>query len=583
MRSYELLGSHELGTTSNQADKLVLANRIGSDLIKKYFGHYSGLIYKQGEIPEIDQLLIDWYTINHNFDANVTQYQNKSKRLSGLQHANPNVEYHIISAEALCHIFIWLQTNQVNISQHGTGQAPIDKMDDLFSFLMLFNDDVRSSIAKATHTATQIQDDLLPYREILTQSFPCYDIENAEPVELLVCQMYKGARLLEFMQNTPKYQALHTKILADFGCSSNGDFIQRIVSIMAPILKQLPGNTTIIIPHGPDFLADVDLFEKLALQPITGAAIYDQDYLELRSKPIYKTAPGKYKIINEAFLCNVLYNGLCFYASTLCRVDATFLGGNTELPGELRLDFSEGVLLYDLAGAIFNSSSDLKFNGTQLNVMVPDRQPDYYACRNNKVVVFESKDVYMKGSEKLSYDFNVIEANLKKKGRIEKASLQLATNVIRVLKGELPLTAGTNVFKATIYPVLTVHNPLYSCRALNFWANFWFDESLNSLKQQPGNENLNYNSVRPLTVIEVDTMILYEDSFTEPAFNFLDQIDAYHAKVGMRGIPANPQMRKQHASNQISFADFIRDTALQHRIIPGVQRIIAQLLAIGLS
>lgn len=581
MRSMILLGYRDFFTSGALDDKLDLANKIGSDDILNAIGHFMGGVHKQG-IPDAADLLKQWFTYFSFPYTSSPTYTMMEQRIDALQRMNPSSRYTFISVEAILRMYLWLREQDSNLNKQGTVKDASLTI-DLFKLMLLFNQDVLNNIQKGRDRASQIKDELALYRIALTLAFSSNDFVNVDLAQIFASQIYKAARLMEYMEVTPKYQTLHKKVLADFGCASNKEYIQAIGGIIAGTLSPANGKTTIILPDGPDKQKNIDLFEKLAIQPSMAPAEYDQDFKELRTTPLYKIMEGEYRVIYDPFLINVIYNGLLFYCSSTSDADKSLLNGRLFIT-EIRQDFSEGVLLYELADCIFNQPSDIKLDGNQVKAIVgaAGRESDYYVYRDKKIALFESKDFFMPGIEKLSYDFSIIESGLKKNGRLAKAVLQSATNVMRSLLGVYP-SAGVLSQDISIYPIVIVHSPLYSCPTLNFWANQWFEEEMASFKKEPQYANLDTSKVLPITIVEIDTLILYEQQFKDGSFDFFGLIDAYHQEINLNAIPTSQTLRWQHAMNQLPFAEFVRRVAHLHHIDLDLSRMTNILSRFGIS
>ncbi|MVT10050.1 hypothetical protein [Chitinophaga tropicalis] len=587
MRDYKLLGSADLQTITDPNAKLALAQRIGKTTLWQHFSLAMSKIHRESENnTDIDTAIAEWYHGQQLGDyTQQPGYNRIAPLVDALRQQNPQIDHRLISTEALLRLFTWVRENEVSIPDAGTSVFP-DLMDDLLSLTMLFNDEVNANEQIANTSAEAPNDTLKPYRKLLAGSFPCDDLEKANVADLAFSQFAKSIKVLDFMENTPKYQVLHRKLLADFGCTTNVELVQAIGGIIINAIRIKKGYTTITIEQNADFEANVALFEKLTIQTITGPNPYGDDFRGLRGTPIYKIAEGEYRSISDPFLVNVMYSGLMFYCSRLCRADPTLLNGNRDFPPQIRMDFSEKVLVADMCASLFDKAGDIRQDGGQLDAIFEhDGQaaPDYYTARGNGVFLFESKEVLMSGENKLSYDFTIIDGQLKRDGHIEKGTKQLAKNTLRVLQNRLPLPAGMNPYTVDVYPVLIVHSPLYSSQGMNFWANRWFDDRMQLIRDVPANAGIDISRVKPLTIIEIDTLLLYEERFKSANFDLREEINRYHAQVAMRAVPAAPSRAVKHATEQISFAEYIRIRAAELGIMPDMEKLLRHLRNFGIN
>jgi hypothetical protein len=71
--------------------------------------------------------------------------------------------------------------------------------------------------------------------------------------------------------------------------------------------------------------------------------------------------------------------------------------------------------------AILKSSDAILITGENFKNL--EREPDFYFRDENVIILFESKDFFMSGKSKLSYDFDMIEGELMKEGRLKNHAL----------------------------------------------------------------------------------------------------------------------------------------------------------------
>ena len=220
--------------------------------------------------------------------------------------------------------------------------------------ILLFNEDVLKNYQKATDSIKQFGEHRKLQRLILAGSFSQSDLINIDYAQLFYTQVYKKAKLLTFLANSEKYKGLLEKLLHEFGCIDKEEFLKAVGSaVVGGIKAKKPSWTVLTTKNSPDSKKGVLILENLALQENELNVIDQDDYLSLRNKPFQKIADGEYRVIFELFLVKKLYNGLIFKLSTY---DKDFLGN-------IRTDFSEEVLLYDILHSIFNSEKLIKITG----------------------------------------------------------------------------------------------------------------------------------------------------------------------------------------------------------------------------
>ena len=140
------------------------------------------------------------------------------------------------------------------------------------------------------------------------------------------------------------------------------------------------------------------------------------DFIILRSNPIHKKSDNSYIIINKLFLVERIFKSIIFEFS---------LDINKIVPKEHKLkdfranycdNFSEQKLLYKFIYNSFpNNSKYIKVDGNEFLNKKYIGEPDYYVRFKNKVLLFESKDVILKGDEKQSRNYLTLKEALQSK------------------------------------------------------------------------------------------------------------------------------------------------------------------------
>ncbi len=137
-----------------------------------------------------------------------------------------------------------------------------------------------------------------------------------------------------------------------------------------------------------------------------------------------------------------------------------------------------------------------------------------------------------------------------------KAVLQSATNVGRVLLQTLKLDGGYDSEKVEIYPVIIVHDSLYNLVTLNYWVNLWFQQELNTMKATSEYQQINFSEVRPVTVIDIDTLIFYRTNFNREELDLYELVELYQQHVQFHEV--GEDMDEKFGKAILPFADFAR-------------------------
>lgn len=551
-----LLGFKDFFPNEKPKEKEFYASKLGKEIIEKSTCFFLSFLRHKGT-PDVDVLFQEWFTFYDFKWFKSPTYWQIDAEYRRIKNHHQGEQHSIISVESLLNMFLWVRNNihvPDLIENHDASSSL-----PLLELVLLFNDEVLVNYEKATQSIAKYGDDRKMQRLILAGSFSQSDLINIDYAQLLYTQIYKKAKLLKFIEGEQKYSHLLIKLLAEFKCETKEEFLKAVGAVaIIPLKSEKPSWTILSLENTPDKEKSVYLLDQLAIDEADATAIEQDDYLQLRNKPFQKLNDQEYRITFELFLIKKIYNGLIFKLSSY---DKRFLGN-------IRDDFSEGVLVYETLSFILDNRVTKFITGNEFKEAGLKREPDFYCRRNNLIMLFESKDFFMRGEHKLSYDFNIIEAELMKDGRLKKAVIQIVTNIERCLLSEIPIDDISTVDDKIIFPTIIVHDSIYSAPALNFWVYYWFIDELQRVKDIPKLKHINFDNIRPITVIEIDTLILYEGQFKNGNFDLATLIERYHDYVQfplVNKLP--PQKIEEHAlKSAISFSEFVRDIALSNGI-----------------
>lgn len=180
---------------------------------------------------------------------------------------------------------------------------------------------------------------------------------------------------------------------------------------------------------------------------------------------------------------------------------------------------------------IYGKRNYIQYSGEELsrkNVIGP---PDYYIRNGNALFLFENKDVFINADVKQSYNFRLLEEELKRKFYFEekqekknaKAILQLRNNIEKILSYQNEFDKEYSAENLRIYPILVLHDSSFNAPGLNYVITHWYNIELGKLKDK----GLNISQVRPITIINIDCLILYADFLNTKKATLDHLIDKY--------------------------------------------------------
>ena len=148
-------------------------------------------------------------------------------------------------------------------------------------------------------------------------------------------------------------------------------------------------------------------YDSLTLDP--SHYQHDMDFLMMKEKPLIKTGPNIYNFMFMKMFLDKAYTGLLFdMKDALVKrevLDSTM--GYANLRSFLGEEFSERFFFYALMKRCFGLNY-VNYSGEELEKILGKGMPDYYLRHQNRIFVFECKDVQLVAKKKLSGDYGTI-------------------------------------------------------------------------------------------------------------------------------------------------------------------------------
>jgi len=403
--------------------------------------------------------------------------------------------------------------------------------------------------------------------------YPLFDKTNFAIRQVWLVQTIKAMYLFKFLEGNTKTDALFKEFLAHFGCSSWSEYLTALLSLTSSVAEnESEQNIDIRIPQDSDFERNCEFIEKLMIQPVDDFDNYD--FLSLRGKPVYKIGEGRYRIIFNLFVVEKIFKGMYFVLREL----------NETLPQESKIrnirstyayEFSEKVLLYNAIESIFTDKS-IKLSGSQIVDAGIDGGTDFYVRKGKNILLFETKDFLIAADKKMSFDYEVYEEEfgrildyeISENGRQKsKAVVQLGNSIVKVLNCEIDLDKNYNYKDVFIYPILVTHDFQYDVSGFNELINSWFQDELQILK----GDGFFVDKVRPLTVINIDTLLYFQGVLKEKLF-LPKVIDDYHEFKKVPKVKTKIKTRSQLGEYQNWYQGQVLDRLVSFH--PFIERVV---------
>ena len=344
----------------------------------------------------------------------------------------------------------------------------------------------------------------------LCSLYPVSDKLNYDIRDIMLCQIIKAIYLFNFLESDGDFKHLLDKFLEHFHCLSWQEYLQKMLPMAMQVVSNNDDNhTNVVIEHNDDFEENIIFFENLIVSHEDTLAI--QDFITLRSKPFYRIEEGVYRVIFDLFLVEKIFKGLYFLLRDV----------NSTLPkkqkisswrGRYCFEFSEKYLFYKAMEDLY--SGGIIYTGEEMEEFGDSGTIDYYVRIGKKVMLFESKDFLIAADKKMSFDYAILEPEFARTLYYEEmpdgkekagAVMQLVRNIKRVLRNENTFDSEYRYKDIIIYPVIVVHDHQYDIPGLSVLINDWLNDELQLLKR----EGLYVQRVRPCTIINIDSLLLY--------------------------------------------------------------------------
>lgn len=405
---------------------------------------------------------------------------------------------------------------------------------NLFKAYLVLNSEFSNKQSVAFSSAQESDGDLKIPMMMFCIQYPVSDKSNYDIDQIWVTQIIKSIYLFQFLETHKTTQPLLNAFLVYFNCPTWQEYLKSLLPLTIPAIKsEIEAHTDINIEQGEKFEQGCAFIEKIMIQENDN--LDQNDFLSTRAKPFYKVKDGVYRIIFNLFVVEKIFKGVYFLLRDV----------NKTLPSASRIkeiksfygdEFSEKILCYKLIEIIYPNKCT-RFSGKELVAMSIDAAPDYYIRKGKNILLIESKDFLIAADKKMSFDFNVYEAEFGRvldyeempDGKIKpKAVMQLVNSIRRVLKKEFTADTDYNYKKIFIYPVLLTHDHQYDTPGFNELIDFWFQDALLKLKE----EKLFIHHVKPLSVVNIDSII--------------------YNQVGLgTGIPLHEMLRLYHENKKV--------------------------------
>lgn len=378
----------------------------------------------------------------------------------------------------------------------------------LFKAYLLYCDDYLERISKgSTMPDNYTSDDML--RCYLPIKLLTSDVDTFYDSTL---EVIKGKWFfVDFANSDKKFKQYVEDFIRVKGYDSSIQYLGYIFNIVASTTTNEP--PTNVIQFSEDSGKWINFMNGMTANQ--DSAVLNEELNVIHSKPVYRLSENKYAILFSKFFVDKMFQGMLFdLAATLTGIGSFDheISAYRALKQQVGEKFSEHYLLYRTLETTLARRMPVRVTGESLHGVLKSGEPDYYARRNNRVFVFEFKDVRLDDNTKTSCDYEIIRQRLfelfveNEKGR-PKGVKQLAN----VIEKKLPVILSSVDDVApegylNIYPILVYTDGGFDIEGVNYYLNEEFKRCLNSYDDR--------FRVKDLVMVNLNLLMKLENCFT---------------------------------------------------------------------
>lgn len=455
----------------------------------------------------------------------------------------------VVTREASLKLAEKILENRVELIDYSTIVLDIDSDElNLLKAFLVINKEVN---VKENYAITE-DDNIERIAEmIITLSFSTSDLglfeDNVtEFAKLIYSTLTRFELLISFLQSENEYKYLEESLYTHFKLENSEELIKEIKMLFFQLLRIK--NTK----NSYKFKVEGEKSKLFLDTLVSDKIVGDDDFTNLKNHPLYKIDNETYSIIDYFFVVDKFYKSVRFILKdsfhrkhNLPEKDRTFFNFfNTK--------FSEEYLMKNILDEIYSKKFLVK-KTTQVDVK---NEPDYYVRYNNRVYLFENKDVLIAKAIRSSGNIETILNTLKQKflesNQTPIGIGQLITSINQIVENDFKFDDYVNTKnKLTIYPILLVSDRIFEIPGINYIMNKWYTQKIKDKLK----DKYNSNFIKNVTIIDLDTLIYWLHHLEKKESNLKDIIDKHHLKM-----LAN---KKPRGNNQIEIENSVQKNTLE--------------------
>lgn len=394
---------------------------------------------------------------------------------------------------------------------------------------------------------------------MLITVLPYNEFTNINTSAKFLASCVKSEMLFTFCEQNDKYKIILDQFLKKHECANWETYIYTVAKIFIMNNGDKDNYTAIVLdPDSESYSRDLSTLLGLSIDITKTIAVEDNvDYKYFRNYPLVRVSENEFILIYSSLCAERFYNSLIFNFNEinkgLAKKDRI-----TDIFQDYTSKFSEEYMFYKVMERIISKQKYLSMSGEECRYICNHNEPDYYIRNWDEVFLFEFKDVLMDADTKTSKDCDklkeLIERKLvyNKENQSKKGIEQLTENINRILSGTFVWDKKIIPNQVKIYPILVVGDTKFVSPGMSFILNDYFLKSLEA-------KGIGRKQVRDLIVIDINTLILYQNEFADKRMTIKKTCDNYYNYLKTkRPLPNNPDNIYENAFHYLySISTFI--------------------------
>lgn len=381
------------------------------------------------------------------------------------------------------------------------------------------------------------------YLFIFSMSILHYDLRREGTPALIVAQVSKGVQFFNWAKHDAEVNQICQDFLSSLNYRNGGEFILSILELLKPFLDIKDGH---YLELGLEKFENDSMKKYLVInenseEESIGLKASEYDFLNIREKPIFKNINGSYVCFFEPFLAEKAYKSLYF---SLIKHNKKIKNLKSYIGKKFFEEylFKKCIELIDLSDCEKHFEENSNIKGL----------PDLKISKNNNIAIFEAKDFMFSAQNKSSqsmeqYKEMISDKLIESKSGSHKGIRQIF-NVIKSIIYARNQKGENNLIN--IYPIIVAPDYVGDVPGLNQFLNYKLFELIESIDTSD-----NFVNIKPLTLINIDTFILY-GSYFKDFDGLLGAINRFHISQKYRTDSKFPDISPE------KLFDYLESTSL---------------------